>query len=345
MTVIEKANWILDALASDPFVAARTILWDGYNTRGVPGAFFPSGVIDHHTADMANIGHDPINCIRSNIADRPERRGPTSQLHGTFTPPGVKWNGNNADPRIVVLSLLRANHAGAGEYPWGAPSGNASSIGIEWCGPPDGMWPDIVIELRERVVACLIQNRGWPVSQVTTHYEYARPIGRKIDPSGPTYFAPNLKRLDPWPASVWRQRVEARRQTLVQGDDMKPLDSPERAYDSRNVKQFQDDVTPALKAANKGVPLSPLQPNQYREIVVGMCTEAEIVMTAVGHGGHGHVLVSPAGKDTPVGICNFSPSNPAVTSTIGVKTPNGKVRVRCGPAPCDIVVNVTQRTP
>jgi hypothetical protein len=227
------ARWLLPALLTDPVVAPKVIVVPGWETRGRPPAefsFFPSGLLDHHTACFCRVGHDPQSCINGIVAGNAITPGPISQLLGTFTRPGVKFTGGNVDPHIVVIAAGRANHAGSGRYNWGAPSGNGSSIGIEWCGPVD-RWPDRVVEFRERVDAALLRDRNWGVHQIDTHHSYATPSGRKIDPSGATSFQPTLGITAPWSASLWRTRVAARMSPPPpplpppppQGDDMRPI--------------------------------------------------------------------------------------------------------------------------
>jgi hypothetical protein len=120
-----------------------------------------------------------------------------------------------------VIAAGRCNHAGDGAYPWGAPSGNGSAIGIEWCGPPPGAWPDIIIEARERTTAALLAHCGWTTRQLTTHNEYVAPVrpGDKIDPSGSYCGQPTLAQMTPWNASTWRARVDARL-TQPEEDDL-----------------------------------------------------------------------------------------------------------------------------
>lgn len=231
------SSWLADALRADPWLAPRVIEHPGWQTRGRPPSEFsylPSGIVEHHTACLMRLGHDPqsdIDVVTNGRADLP---GPISQLLGTWTPPGVKWNGANPDPRIVVIAAGRSNHAGAGEYPWGAPAGNGSSIGFEFCGPSQvSLWPSVVIEMRERVTAAILKHNGWGVDKVTTHHEYARPRGRKVDPSGPWGGQPGIAWNAPWDANVWRQRV-AWRMNQDQGENMQPFDPNVRVFDSRN---------------------------------------------------------------------------------------------------------------
>lgn len=204
------STWLADALRSDPFIADRVVEVDGWRTRGRPPAQFsylPSGVLDHHTACMCNVGHDPASCLRQIIAGNASAPGPIAQVLESMTPTGVRYDGTNCDPRIYVIAAGRSNHAGAGVWPWGAPEGNGSAIGIEACGPAADGWPDLMIEVRARVSAAILRHNGWPIERLTTHNEYARPSGRKIDPSGAWPLEPDLGRLQPWSAATWRHHV------------------------------------------------------------------------------------------------------------------------------------------
>ena len=206
----EWALWLADALRADPVIAPRVVELQNWRTRGRPPsqfAFAPSGVIEHHTACFCKVGHDPQSCLNSILNGTQGVPGPVSQLFISWTPVGTKWTGSNPDPRIYVVAAGRANHAGVGVYSWGAPPGNASSLGIEVCGPSS--WPDAVIEVRERATAALLRDRSWPVSRVMTHHEYATPSGRKIDPSGPFRSQPDLAVNQPWSGNVWRLRLQS----------------------------------------------------------------------------------------------------------------------------------------
>lgn len=204
------ATWLYNALASDPFVKPRIVQTKSWETRGRPPSqfsFMPSGVLDHHTACMCKVGHRPDNCLSPIINGHSGVPGPISQLLGTMTPLGVAWTGTNPDPRIIIVGAGRANHAGTGTWPWGAPGGNGSAIGIEWCGPPSTQWPDVVVELRARVTAAILRHNGWPISRSTIHWEYATPQGRKIDPSGRWKREPSLGQISHWNPSLWRTEI------------------------------------------------------------------------------------------------------------------------------------------
>lgn len=213
MSTYEWATWLKQAITADPVLAPRLIEIAGWQTRGRPPSsfsFFPSGIIDHHTACFCRIGHDPQTCINGILAGNASAPGPISQLLVTATPPGTKWTGNNLDPRIILIAAGRSNHAGTGTYRWGAPGGNGGSIGIEGCGP-FANWPDGLVDIRERLTAAIVRNRlTWTAENVDTHYGYATPRGRKIDPSGAWVPQPQLGLTDPWHPDIWRARIANR---------------------------------------------------------------------------------------------------------------------------------------
>jgi hypothetical protein len=206
----EWARWLREALEADPFVRERLIVLDGWRDRGRPPPvrhFQPRAVVDHHTACLCPKGHDPRSCLRGIIDGFPDLPGPISQLLGTITPPGVAWNGSNVDPRVVLVAAGLSNHTNRNDrgkrpdLPRAAVSG--VSIGIEWCGPL-ARWPDVVVELRARVTAAILQARGWPADAVTTHFEI---FSGKIDPSGAWQRQPGLGRLEGWDPGLWRAEV------------------------------------------------------------------------------------------------------------------------------------------
>jgi hypothetical protein len=329
------ARWLPDALQSDPFVADRLVVLDGWENRGRPPSstmFLPSGIVDHHTACMIREGHDPQSCINGIIAGNSVAPGPISQLLGTFTPPGVRWNGSNPDPRIVLIAAGRANHAGTGIYPWGAPGGNGSSIGVEWCGPPAGGWPDVVVELRARVDAAILRWNGWSTDQLTTHWEYATPRGRKIDQSGAHRDEPTIGQLQPWNPDRWRARVAS---VLApppieipppEDDEVTALARPAQAHDTRE--------TPA------GV----LKAGEVRRIPVWVAdiTQAELILTVIGPPNAGYLTVWGEGADPPkpatVAYNGGPPDRVTTTSTL-VAVRERQVYVRSTQA-CHLVITV-----
>lgn len=323
------ATWLADALRKDKFVADRLIEVPGWQTRGRPPEqfnFLPTGTLDHHTACMIRVGHDPQACLNGILAGKTEAPGPISQLLGTWTPPGVKWNGSNADPRILVVAAGRSNHAGVGEYIWGAPPGNGSSIGLEWCGPPETTkWPDVVIELRERVVAAVLKHNGWSIMQATTHWEYAKPTGRKIDPSGPYIGEPALAWNKHWDPQTWRTRIAERMKdpvppvippvipplppTITVEDNMEILTTPSRVYDSRATK--------------------PLAAGETRLIPLGLdpTTKAAIVnLTVTATQAAGHLNAWGAGPKPSASVLNYA-AGQTIANQVVLPVSNGAISV------------------
>lgn len=321
------ATWLGDALRKDPFVAKRIVEVPGWQTRGRPPAqfnFLPTGTLDHHTACMIRHGHDPQSCLNGILAGKPEAPGPISQLLGTFTPLGVKWNGANADPRILIVAAGRSNHAGVGEYLWGAPPGNGSSIGIEWCGPPETAdWPDVVVELRERVVAAVLKHNGWTPYQATTHWEYARPLGRKIDPSGPYIGERDLAWNEHWDPNVWRGRIAERMKdpeppvvippvtppTITVEDNMEILTTPSRVYDSRKDKVLAAGETRVIKL---GIPAT--------------AKAAVVNLTITAPAAAGHLTAWGAGAKPSASVVNYA-AGQTIANQVVVPASNGTISV------------------
>lgn len=242
------STWLKDALESDPFVKDRLIYTKGWETRGRPSnlfSYFPSGIVEHHTACWCKVGHDAQTCANIIISGHGGTPGPISQLLGTLVKPGERFTGSNWSPRIMVLAAGRSNHAGSGSYPWGAPTGNGSSIGIEWCGPVS-YWPDEAIELRHRVSAAMLKFNNWGEHQVCSHHEYAP--NRKSDPSGAYRDEPSLALNTPWNMDVYRNNLRVLIRPPVNDsvatpkmivNPTKPLDEP--AIDSE-VEQSTDQT-------------------------------------------------------------------------------------------------------
>lgn len=160
-------DWLADALRG---AGCNVVELAGWQTRGRPGAFGPvKGILCHHTAGSKNGNAPSLSLI---VNGRPDLEGPLSHLHlardGTFT----------------VIASGRCNHAGAGAWR-GITSGNSSFIGIEAENAGDGTdpWPDVQMDAYARGCAAILKHIGAPVIMCAGHKEYARPIGRKIDPS------------------------------------------------------------------------------------------------------------------------------------------------------------------
>lgn len=142
----------------------------GWRTRGRGDMGRVRGVMCHHTAGPPN-GIMPSLGLVTN--GRHDLSGPLAQLclgrDGTF----------------FVVAAGRANHAGRGVWQ-GLRTGNSSFIGIEAenTGKEDDPWPEVQLDAYRRGVAAILKRIGAANADMCCgHKEYARPEGRKPDPS------------------------------------------------------------------------------------------------------------------------------------------------------------------
>jgi hypothetical protein len=161
-----KALWLADVLRAAGLPVLEV---DGWQGRGRPGAFEPKGVLCHHTASSANGGNLPaLGIVRDG---RPDLPGPLSQLM------------LGRDGTWYVIAAGRCNHAGAGAWR-NITNGNRDFIGVE--AENDGRgetWPPVQLDSYERGVAALLAHMKADDSLAAGHKEYAKPKGRKVDPT------------------------------------------------------------------------------------------------------------------------------------------------------------------
>ncbi len=163
-------TWLPDVLLDAGLKVAEQPGWETRG-RGEVGAI--RGVICHHTAG-AKTGNMPSLGVVTN--GRPDLPGPLAQLclgrDGTF----------------FVVAAGRCNHAGAGIWQ-GLTTGNTSFIGIEaentgqLTGPGADPWPAVQLDASRRGVAAIFERISAEPIMVCGHKEYARPVGRKNDPT------------------------------------------------------------------------------------------------------------------------------------------------------------------
>lgn len=317
MSIVANATWLAEALRQDPRLGAILTVVEPA-VAGRPGSFFPSGIVNHHTACMLDAGHNPQSCLNVVRNGNSVAAGPICNLLLTSNPVGTLYDPNRPDPRIYLVTTGRCNHAGASALPWNDLPGNGSALSIEVCGPP-ATWPAATTEILERINAAILRNRHWGIHQITTHWECATPRGRKIDPSGPWAGQPDLARYTPWNPDVLRTRVANRLDT----DMTLRTITPYRAYDTRMHEQAR--VDPALRDANKAVPKMPITNGQVREIVVGYVTEVTIQLTGICNTGAGYLSVdSPTGN---VSALNLDTADRVETIVLPCRAPNGRVTV------------------
>jgi hypothetical protein len=130
------------------------------------------GIIGHHTA-CGPTGDCPSTHVLVN--GRPDLPGPLAQLQ-------LCRSGH-----YHMIADGKANHAGAGTWhSIAAAVGNAGLLGIEAENMGDGNdeWPAVQIDAYVRGVAAILAHVRLPAERFCTHYEWATPVGRKVDPRG-----------------------------------------------------------------------------------------------------------------------------------------------------------------
>ena len=136
------------------------------------------GVIVHHTAGAGT----PAEYIARNPG---VGGGLSSQIHlardgeATLCGAGIAYHAGDG-----VMWNGKAGNAQTADGKWGAV-GNVLMIGIEAVNMGDGsqVWPEVQMDAYHRIVAAIVWYLGLPIKSVQGHKEYARPVGRKIDPN------------------------------------------------------------------------------------------------------------------------------------------------------------------
>ncbi len=141
----------------------------GWQTRGLGDMGAVLGVLCHHTAGPKTGNMPSLALIRSG---RVGLRGPLSQL------------GLGRDGTFYIIAAGRAQHAGPGDW-FGVTEGNRHLIGIEAenTGLANDPWPEVQMDAYARGVAAILRHVGLGPERCAGHKEYAKPRGRKIDPS------------------------------------------------------------------------------------------------------------------------------------------------------------------
>ncbi|WP_052435643.1 N-acetylmuramoyl-L-alanine amidase [Bradyrhizobium japonicum] len=145
----------------------------GWQTRGHGDMGKVQGVLCHHTCGPL---HGDLPDIGVLVDGRPDLGGPLCNL-------GLGRSG-----QVYMIAAGKGWHAGAGTWQ-GVTDGNSHFIGIEaentgeTSGPRAEAWPDVQMQAYMRVCAAIIDHIGAGVAMVAGHKEYARPLGRKDDPS------------------------------------------------------------------------------------------------------------------------------------------------------------------
>lgn len=151
-------------------VDLKVALVEGWENRGRGDVGQIRGVICHHTVGL-KLGNMPS--LQTLIKGRNDLPGPLAQL------------GLGRDGTFYVIAAGRANHAGKGVWK-GFTQGNSSFIGIEAENTGrsnDFPWPEVQMDAYRRGVAAILKKIGRGPEFCAGHKEYARPMGRKPDPS------------------------------------------------------------------------------------------------------------------------------------------------------------------
>ncbi|MCK1536895.1 MULTISPECIES: N-acetylmuramoyl-L-alanine amidase [unclassified Bradyrhizobium] len=144
-----------------------------WQTRGHGDMGKVQGVLCHHTCGPLHGDLPDINVL---VDGRPDLGGPLCNI-------GLGRSG-----KVYMIAAGKGWHAGAGSWQ-GVTDGNSHFIGIEaentgeTKGPRAEAWPDVQMAAYMRVCAAIITHVGAGVGMVAGHKEYARPLGRKNDPS------------------------------------------------------------------------------------------------------------------------------------------------------------------
>lgn len=160
-----RVPWLADVLRAEGLVVIEEPGWRGRG-NALTGV---TGVIGHHTASAQG-----KNCpsVRTVTFGRPDLPGPLCQVLGCRA------------GHVHVIADGKANHAGAGSWP--GIGGNTNVLGFEF--ENDGVgepWPTIQMNTYVRAVTAVFRELRLPPERFCTHYEWALPKGRKIDPRGP----------------------------------------------------------------------------------------------------------------------------------------------------------------
>ena len=160
-------TWLPQVLIDAGLKVARV---DGWENRGNGDIGNVEGVICHHTAGP-RVGNMPSLHIVTH--GRPDLPGPLSQL------------GLGRDGTFYVIAAGRCSHAGPGEWQ-GIKTGNSNFIGIEaenTGNSNDFPCPLVQLDAYQRGVAAILKRIGKTAQFCAGHREYARPLGRKPDPT------------------------------------------------------------------------------------------------------------------------------------------------------------------
>lgn len=159
--------WLPEVLKDAHLKVAEVDGWEDHGHGDVGNIL---GVICHHTAGPKQGNMPSLNTLVRGRGDLP---GPLAQL------------GLGRDGTFYVIAAGRSWHAGKGIWN-GFTNGNSNFIGIEAENTGlanDLPWPEVQMDAYRRGVVAILKHLGRNAGDCAGHKEYARPAGRKIDPS------------------------------------------------------------------------------------------------------------------------------------------------------------------
>lgn len=166
------ALWLPEVLRAEGVTIVEE---SGWQTRGRGPMGEVRGLMNHHTAGPKDaVGTPSLKLIINGRGGKYPLAGPLSQLYLA------------TDGTCHIVAGGRSNHAGEGVWE-GVVTGNLSFIGMEMENAGDGTddWPAVQYEAAVRINAGVLRHINAPAIMACGHKEYARPLGRKIDPAFP----------------------------------------------------------------------------------------------------------------------------------------------------------------
>ena len=206
--------WLEDVLREA--LGDRLVVHDGWQERGAGGLMGTIwGTMIHHTGNV----NETVAVIRDGV-QQPSGwlPGPLSQC--LITPDG----------KCHLIAVGPCNHAGGGDYGT-LKNGNRDSIGFECAYSGSGVWPQKqVITMRDATAAVSKKIGKKAKDSVCGHKEYAKPVGRKVDPG-------NMD-MD-W----FRSEVQKDLDGFVFPGEHPPITEPPAPVQPPKVKRFPEDWT------------------------------------------------------------------------------------------------------
>jgi N-acetyl-anhydromuramyl-L-alanine amidase AmpD len=210
---------------------------DGWKERGRPGHFGPvRGVMVHHTGRGGSKAL--LDLITKGRDDLP---GPLSQLF------------LDDDGTFYVVAAGKCNHAGPGQWQ-GTTLGNSGFIGIEARNAGDGkdIWEQEQLDALTVGTRALLKHFGLDPVMAVGHKEWAKPRGRKVDPSFDMFeFREGLEAIEERRVAAPPRTVNPIRDMLKKGDTGDSVRELQRRLKVASDGSFGPKTEAAVKAFQK----------------------------------------------------------------------------------------------